>query len=231
MELSFIPLVSALWLGILTSVNPCPLASNIAAVSFIMKRIDRSAVVLSSGFLYTLGRTTCYTVLGVLLTSSLLTIPQTAQFLQKYMNRLLGPVLLLTGLFLLGFIKGPIPSFSLSDRVNRHMTDMGIFSSFPLGVLFALSFCPASAAIFFGSLLPLSLNHGSTVLFPAVYGIGTGLPVIAFAVIISFGVKNIGVLFIQITAVEYWMRKATGIIVILIGLYYVMTHIFYLQIL
>ncbi len=79
--------------------------------------------------------------------------------------------------------------------------------------------------------VPLSLNHGSTVLFPAVYGIGTGLPVIAFAVIISFGVKNIGVLFIQITAVEYWMRKATGIIVILIGLYYVMTHIFYLQIL
>lgn len=231
MELSFLPLVSALWLGILTSINPCPLASNIAAVSFIMKRIDKSSVILSSGFLYTLGRMTCYAVLGVLLTSSLLAIPQTAQFLQKHMNQLLGPVLLFTGLFLLDLIKAPVTSFSLSDRVNSHMADTGVMSSFLLGVLFALSFCPASAAIFFGSLLPLSLKHSSPVLFPAVYGIGTGLPVIAFAFFISFGAKNIGLLFKKVTAVEYWIRKATGIIFILIGIYYIMVHIFHLQIL
>lgn len=231
MELSLIPLVSALWLGILTSVNPCPLASNIAAVSFIMKRIDRSSVVLSSGFLYTLGRMACYTVLGMLLTSSLLSIPQTAQFLQKHMNQLLGPILLLTGLFLLGLIRVSLPSLSLSNHVNSRMADMGVMSSFPLGVLFALSFCPASAAIFFGSLLPLSLKHSSPVLFPAVYGIGTGLPVIAFAFIISLGAKNIGTLFKKVTAAEYWVRKVTGIIFILIGIYYIVAHIFYIQIL
>lgn len=226
-----IPIVSALWLGILTSVNPCPLASNIAAVSFIMKRIDKSSTVFTSGFLYTLGRMVCYTVLGMLLTSSLLTIPQTAQFLQKYMNQLLGPILIITGLFLLGLIQVSLPSFALSDRLTNRLNNMGVMGSFPLGVLFALSFCPSSAALFFGSLLPLSLNNGSTVLFPAVYGIGTGLPVLIFAVIIAFGVKNISSLFQKVTAMEYWTRKITGIIFILIGIYYVLTHTFYIQIL
>ena len=231
MDSSSIPVVSALWLGILTSVNPCPLASNIAAVSFIMKRIDRSSAVFTSGLLYTLGRMVCYTVLGVLLTSSLLTVPQTAQFLQKYMNQILGPVLIITGLFLLGLIRVSTPSFSLSDKVAGRLNNMGVMGSFPLGVLFALSFCPSSAALFFGSLLPLALNNGSTILFPAVYGIGTGLPVIAFATVIAFGVKNISNIFKKVTAVEYWTRKVTGAVFILIGIYYVLAHIFYIQLL
>jgi cytochrome c biogenesis protein CcdA len=226
-----IPIVSALWLGILTSVNPCPLASNIAAVSFIMKRIDKSSAVFTSGFLYTLGRMFCYAILGVLLTSSLLTIPQTAQFLQKYINQILGPVLIVTGLFLLGLFQFSISGISFSEKLTGRLNNLGIMGSFPLGVLFALSFCPSSAALFFGSLLPLSLNNGSTVLFPAVYGIGTGLPVIAFAVVIAFGVKNISTLFQKVTVMEYWARKITGIIFILIGIYYVLTHIFYIQIL
>ncbi len=103
--------------------------------------------------------------------------------------------------------------------------------SFPLGVLFALSFCPSSAALFFGSLIPLSLNHNSPILFPSVYGAGTGLPVLMFAVAIAFGIKNISSLFNKVTLVEYWTRKITGVLFIVIGIYYVLTHIFYLQIL
>jgi cytochrome c-type biogenesis protein len=231
MDSSPIPMVSALWLGILTSVNPCPLASNIAAVSFIMKRIDKSSAVFTSGFLYTLGRMFCYTVLGMLLTSSLLTIPQTAQFLQKYMNQLLGPVLIITGLFLLGLFKVSFTGSPFSENIANRLNRLGILGAFPLGILFALSFCPSSAALFFGSLLPLALNNGSTVLFPAVYGIGTGLPVLIFAVVIAFGVKNISTLFLKVTAVEYWTRKVTGGIFILIGIYYILTHIFHIQIL
>ncbi len=114
MDTTSIPVLSALWLGILTSVNPCPLASNIAAVSFIMKKIDRTGAVIASGMLYTLGRVAGYAVLGMLITSSLLSIPETARFLQKYMNQLLGPVLIVTGLFLLGLFKVSFSGFSFS---------------------------------------------------------------------------------------------------------------------
>ena len=225
------PLLTALWLGILTSLSPCPLASNIAAVSFIIKRVDKTAYVLSSGMFYTLGRVIGYTVLGVFITSSLLSIPQTSYFLQTYMNKILGPVLILTGLFLLEVIQVPSLGLSLSERVTARLKNPGMMGSLLLGILFALSFCPISAAFFFGSLIPLSLKHNSGIILPSVYGIGTGLPVLIVAIFVAAGIKNIGTLFKRITLFEYWMRKATGVIFVLIGIYYVLTHIFYLPLL
>ena len=227
MDTTSIPLLSALWLGILTSISPCPLASNIAAVSFIVKRIDHTSFVFTSGLLYTLGRVIGYTILGVLITSSLLSMPQASFFLQNYMNKILGPILIITGLFLLGILKFTSFGFSFSQKSTARLQDMGIVGALPLGILFALSFCPISAALFFGSLIPLSVKSGSNILFPSVYGIGTGLPVLIVAILITVGIKNIGTIFKKITLFEYWMRKTTGVIFILVGIYYVVTHIFY----
>jgi len=40
---------SALWLGIMTSISPCPLATNIAAISFLSKKATHPLLVLLSG--------------------------------------------------------------------------------------------------------------------------------------------------------------------------------------
>ena len=127
MDTASIPLLSALWLGILTSISPCPLASNIAAVSFIVARVDRTAYVLSSGVLYTLGRVIGYTVLGILIAASLLSIPQTSYFLQNYMNKLLGPVLIITGLFLLEIFQLSFLGFSFSGKVTARLNNLGMW--------------------------------------------------------------------------------------------------------
>ena len=223
------PFLSALWLGILTSISPCPLASNIAAVSFILKRVDHTSYVFASGILYTLGRVIGYAGLGVLITSSLLSIPQTSYFLQNYMNKILGPILIITGFFLLEVFRFSFLGLSSSDKIADRFKNLGIVGSLPLGVLFSLAFCPVSAALFFGSLIPLSLKNNSGVILPSIYGIGTGLPVLAFAILIAIGVKNIGNIFKRVTLIEYWTRRITGIIFILVGTYYVLTHIFYLN--
>lgn len=229
MEVVTFPLLSALWLGILTSISPCPLASNIAAVSFILRRVDQTSYIFTSGILYTLGRVIGYTTLGVLITYSLLSIPQTSYFLQNYMNKILGPILIITGLFLLELFQFTIPGLSISEKLAGRFKNLGIVGSLPLGVLFSLAFCPVSAALFFGSLIPLSLKNNSGVILPSIYGIGTGLPVLAFAILIAIGVKNIGNIFKRVTLIEYWTRRVTGIIFILVGIYYVLTHIFYLN--
>jgi cytochrome c biogenesis protein CcdA len=229
MEGISVPFLAALWLGVLTSISPCPFASNIAAVSFIIKRVDRTASVLSSGVLYTLGRVIGYTVLGILIASSLLSIPQTSYFLQNHMNKLLGPILIITGLFLLGILTFTSFGLSFSQKSTARLNNLGMWGSAPLGMLFALSFCPISAALFFGSLIPLAVKNDSRVLFPAMYGIGTGLPVLLAAILLAAGIKNIGSIFKKITRFEYWMRKTTGVIFILVGIYYVLTHIFYLS--
>lgn len=229
MEALTFPLLSALWLGILTSISPCPLASNIAAVSYVLKRIEYTSYVFSSGILYTAGRVIGYTALGFLITSSLLSIPQSANFLQNYMNKVLGLILIVTGSFLLGIFRFTFLGLSSSDELVNLFKNYGVIGNVFLGILFALSFCPISAALFFGSLIPLALKSNSSIMLPATYGIGTGLPVLIFAILISKGIKNIGNVFNKVVLFEYWTRRGIGIIFILVGIYYILTHIFYLN--
>jgi len=167
---------SALWLGILTSISPCPLASNIAAVSFLSKKIAHPAVVFVSGLAYTAGRMASYAAVGWIIIHSLVSVPQTALFLQKYMGRALGPVLVVTGLILLEVIVLRFPGFSLSSKSQNRLAESGAPGAFLLGFIFALAFCPVSAALFFGSLIPLALQHPAGALLPIVYGIGTACP-------------------------------------------------------
>lgn len=216
---------SALWLGILTSISPCPLATNIAAVSFLSKKITHPFMVFISGLAYTLGRMVAYAVLGWIITSSLLSVPQVAQFLQKYMARALGPLLIITGLFLLEMITLKLPGVALSQKHHNKLVESGAPGAFLLGFIFALAFCPVSAALFFGSLIPLALNSKAGTLLPFIYGVGTGLPVLIFAIAIALGVTSMSRWFCRLTKIEYYTRRATGIIFIIIGLYYAGVYI------
>ncbi|MBP7087765.1 MAG: sulfite exporter TauE/SafE family protein [Candidatus Omnitrophica bacterium] len=219
MEL-LIALGSALWLGILTSISPCPLATNIAAVSFLSKKIVHPALVFISGLAYTIGRMTAYSVLGWIIINSLLNVPQVAQFLQKYMVKSLGPLMIITGLFLLEVITLKLPGISLSQKHHNKLVESGAPGAFLLGLILALAFCPVSAALFFGSLISLALNSKAGTLLPFIYGIGTGLPVLVFAVAIALGVTSMSHWFSKITKLEFYTRRITGLIFILVGLYY-----------
>ena len=211
---------SALWIGILTSISPCPLASNVAAISFLSKKITHPFFVFISGLAYTLGRMVSYAVLGWIIINSLLSVPQVAQFLQKYMGKALGPLLIITGLILLEIITIRLPGVSLSQKYHNKLAESGAGGAFLLGFIFALAFCPISAALFFGSLIPLAINSKSGIVLPFIYGIGTGLPVLLFAVAIALGVTSLSHWFHKITRLEYYTRKITGAVFILVGLYY-----------
>jgi cytochrome c biogenesis protein CcdA len=216
---------SALWLGILTSISPCPLATNVAAISFLAKKITHPFFVLLSGIAYTVGRMVTYAILGFILINSILGIPQVAQFLQKYMVKALGPILIITGLILLDVIKINFPGLLLSQKHHNKLVEAGVPGAFLLGAVFALAFCPVSAALFFGSLIPLALQSKFGVTLPFIYGIGTGLPVLVFAIAIAMGVSSLSHWFHKLTKLEYYMRKATGIIFILVGIYYLASHV------
>jgi len=216
---------TALWLGILTSISPCPLATNIAAVSFLSKRINHPKAVLLAGIIYTAGRTIAYAVLGAIIITSLANVPLVANFLQKYMHKILGPILFIVGLFLLDVIRFKIPGFKLSKQRQEFLAHSGLKGAFALGVLFALAFCPISAALFFGSLIPLSLSNSYGILLPFIYGIGTGLPVLVFSSGVSFGISALSHLFNKMAILERYARKITGVIFILVGIYFIWIYI------
>ena len=220
-----IGLTSALWLGILTSISPCPLATNIAAISYLSKNIVHIKTVLRSGIAYTLGRMIAYAMLGFIIVNALLTVPVIAQFLQNYLNKLLGPVLIIVGLFLIDVLKINFSGFVLSSEKQHSLAQKGgVTGSFALGFLFALSFCPISAALFFGSLIPLALQNKFGTTLPFMYGLGTGLPVLFFSVCIAIGAQSITRWFHRVSKLEYYTRKITGVIFILVGLYYIWAH-------
>ena len=220
-----LPFISALWLGILTSISPCPLATNIAAVSFLSKKINHPKIMLQSSIAYIIGRMFAYALLGVIIITSLVSIPVTANFLQKYMNKILGPILLIAGLFLLDIVKVNIPNFSVFQDKQIVSTEVGVKSSFILGAIFALSFCPIAAALFFGSLIPLALKTSYGVVLPFFYGIGTGIPVFVFVLGIAMGVTSFSKWFQKATVLEQYTRKITGIIFIFVGIYFIWSYI------
>ena len=220
-----IAFASALWLGILTSISPCPLASNVAAISFLSKKIAHPFFVFISGLAYTLGRMFSYAILGWIIISSVLSVPQVAQFLQKYMGKALGPFLIITGLILLEIITIRLPGVSLSQRHQSKLAESGAPGAFLLGFIFALAFCPISAALFFGSLIPLAINSKSGIVLPFIYGIGTGLPVLVFAFAIALGVTTLSLWFQRIKRIEYYTRIITGVVFIVVGLNYVKIYI------
>ena len=216
---------SALWLGILTSISPCPLTTNIAAISYLGRQAEHTDRVLTNGLLYTLGRTATYVLLAALSVFTILSIPHLSIWLQRYMSRAMGPILVVVGLVLLGIIR--LPAFNLIRDKEFQLPERkrGIWGAGALGMLFALSFCPTSAALFFGSLIPLSIESKSVVVLPALYGLGTALPVFAFAVLIALGAKSVAAAFKRLTALEPWARKITGTVFVGVGIYFCWTNL------
>ena len=217
---------TAVWLGILTSISPCPLATNIAAISFIGRDVESPRRVLLAGLLYALGRSVAYVVLGVVLVASLVNAPGLSQFLQKYMNMFLGPLLVLAGMFLLDLIQIGGSGRAVGAGLQERARSWGVFGAVLLGAVFALSFCPLSAGLFFVSLIPLAVKQGSGILLPLVYGMGTAIPVIAFAVVIATGARSLGAAFQKTSIFASWAKRITGVVFVLVGIYLALVYVY-----
>jgi len=216
---------TAAWLGLLTAVSPCPLATNIAAVAFVGREGASPRRALASGFLYAFGRSAAYVALAAVAVFAVERLLGISTFLQGTFFKLLGPLLILVGMVLTGLIElklpGRAPTIS-KERVKRG----GARGALLLGAIFALSFCPVSAAIFFGMLVPLAAKHRSVLALPGVYGIATGIPVVLLAVLIAFGAERVGDAFRAAARFERWARPATGVVFIVVGIYETLRGVF-----
>lgn len=217
---SNIPVLSALLLGLLTAISPCPMATNIAAIAYVSRKATDRRYTLMTGALYTLGRMVSYSIIGILIILAGLEIPGMATFLQDFGERVLGPILIAVGAIMLN-----IDRFSLGlgggklSSLAEKVSGRGLIGGFLLGVLFALAFCPYSAILFFGVLVPLALRSSNSITLPAVFAIGTGLPVLAFAAILSASVAKASRWLDWVTRAEKVVRKIASGVFIGVGIY------------
>ena len=224
-ENSGMPILTAFALGLLTALSPCPLATNIAAVGYISRDIEDRHRIFRNGLLYTLGRIVAYTVLGIVLISILkegASLFGVQKFVGKYGELLIGPALLVIGLFMFFGHLLPLPSFGFKGN-GEQVAKRGGWGAFLLGVLFALAFCPSSGIFYFGMLIPLSATTVAGWLLPVVFAIATALPVLLIAWVLAFSAQRIGKVYGQMQTVQKWLNTIVGLLFIVIGIYYSVT--------
>ncbi|WP_338731477.1 aromatic aminobenezylarsenical efflux permease ArsG family transporter [Mangrovimonas cancribranchiae] len=216
-----IPILSALILGLMTAISPCPLATNITATAFISKNISSKRKVFLSGLLYSLGRGFSYTAIGLILYFGASKF-HIARFFNQNGEKYLGPLLIIIGLIMLNIIKlNFLGKSNFQEKLSENFKDKGLLGSFLIGIIFALAFCPYSGALFFGMLIPLTIASADGLYLPIIFAFGTGLPVILFTYLLAFTVGKVGVFYNRITKIEKVMRTVAGVVFILTGLYYV----------
>ena len=215
-----IPILTAFLLGVLTSISPCPLATNITAIAYISKEIKTAKHTLLNGIFYTIGRGASYTILATLIYFGLSSF-QISSIFQGWGDKILGPVLIIIGLLMFGIIK--INFGKGGERIEKikiWLAQKGFIGSFLLGMLFALAFCPYSGVLFFGALIPLVLKSTESLLLPPIFALGTGLPVILFSFLIAFSIQKLGQVFQIMQKIEKIMRYSVAIIFLFAGAYY-----------
>ena len=215
-----IPILSAFILGLMTAISPCPLATNITATAFISKNISSKRKVFLSGLLYALGRGFSYTAIGLVLYFGASKF-HLARFFNQNGEKFLGPLLILIGLIMLNIIKlNFLGKLNFQEKLSEKFKDKGLLGSFLIGVVFALAFCPYSAALFFGMLIPMTIASVEGLYLPIVFAFGTGLPVILFTYLLAFTASKVGVFYNRITKIEKVMRTVAAVVFIITGLYY-----------
>jgi cytochrome c biogenesis protein CcdA len=225
LETSQFPIFTAFILGLMTAISPCPLATNITAIGFISKDIKSQRKVFVNGLIYTLGRAISYTSIGLLFFFGANQF-EFEGFFQEWGEKLIGPLLVLIGLFMLGILNFKIPGLgSLSEKMENK-SNKGFWGVLLLGIVFALAFCPYSGVLYFGMLMPMTISSTSGLYLPLFFAIATGIPVLIFAWLIAFSVGSIGNIYNKLKNFELWFRRIVALVFILVGLYYMITIYF-----
>ncbi len=225
LETSQFPILTAFILGLMTAISPCPLATNITAIGFISKDIVSQRKVFVNGLVYTLGRAISYTAIGLIFFFGASQF-EFAGFFQEWGEKLLGPLLIIIGLFMLGILNLKIPGIGSLTEKMENKSNSGFWGVLLLGVVFALAFCPYSGVLYFGMLMPMTISSASGLYLPIFFAIATGIPVIIFAWLIAFSVGSIGNVYNKLKTFELWFRRVIAVLFIVVGAYYIFTIYF-----
>ena len=220
LENSTMPWISALVLGFMTSISPCPLATNITAIGFISKDIDNRNRVFINGLLYTLGRAITYTAIALVLYLGADQF-KFSGFFQQYGEKILGPLLIIIGLFMLDVIKIKFPGMNGLTSKMENKSRWSYFDAILLGMVFALAFCPYSGVLYFGMLVPMTISSASGLYLPVLFAIATGIPVIIVSWILAYTLSGICGFYKKIKSFEIWFRRVIAILFIIVGIYYI----------
>jgi cytochrome c-type biogenesis protein len=224
LQSSTFPALTAFILGLMTTISPCPLCTNVTAIGYLSKDVRSKRQIIQNGLMYSLGKIIAFTALAAVFVLGGSVLP-TQHFFETYGEMLLGPFLIIGGLFMLEFFKfhkhtsDHHSSESFSDKIINKSVAGSARWSLILGIIFSLAFCPYSGVLYFGGLIPLTLAHSFGLIYAVVFAIGTSLPVLLISWVLAYSISGIGSFYDKIQVFETWFRRSTAVVFILMGIY------------
>ena len=219
---------TSLLLGFLMILDPCTLFTSIAAIGYIDKEINNRRRVLMNGLMFVLGKLATYTLLAIPFIMGAKT-DGIKHFLHHWGEPVLAAFMIICGVLLLFTGRHHHEhDHGMSKWLKSVDSQSSGFWSFMLGIFFAIAFCPHRLVYFFTMIdiavtLPFSWNW----FLPIIFGLGTGLPIMLIAWLISYSAVSIHTLTSKLHTVEKWVRYVSAALFIGFGIYlcaHVFTH-------
>ena len=213
-------LLSAFVLGLLTILDPCTLMTSITAISYIDKEINNRRKVLTNGLMFVLGKLVTYVLLSIPFMAGAET-EGIKHFLGHWGEPVLAGFMLVCGIVLL--FSGHHHhehDHGISKFLQNADSDSSWLWSFILGIFFAIAFCPHRLVYFLAMIdATLTLSSSWNWLMPIVFSLGTGLPIMLIAWLVSYSAVSIGTLKSKMGTFEKWFRHICAILFLILGVY------------
>ncbi len=214
-----LPWLTAILLGLMTAISPCPLATNITAIAYISKDLENRNRVFYNGLYYTLGKAVSYTLIPLIIYFGADQFRFSGYF-QRSGEKIIGPLLIIIGILMLDFFRINIPGAGILSEKLEKRKSWRFIDTFFLGMVFALAFCPYSGVLYFGMLVPLTVSTSSGLYLPLLFAVATAIPVIISAWILAYTLSGIGGFYKKLKIFEIWFRRVMAILFIGVGCYY-----------
>ena len=211
--------LAAFFIGLMMAMSPCPMATNITAIAAVSRKAGENKKTLVFGLAYTLGRMFTYVGIAAAIVWIGISTQSVSVILRGSGEIFLGPLLIIIGIILTGKIRFPSFTSNGIGRLKQSLAERGVVGSFALGAILALAFCPFSAVLFFGMLIPIAVLAGDALVLPAIFAFATGIPVIIFSLILSFGVSRLSSVMDKVNVIDKWIRRIVSVVFIIVGIY------------
>ncbi|MBI4013219.1 MAG: sulfite exporter TauE/SafE family protein [Candidatus Rokubacteria bacterium] len=212
------PIVSALLFGLIGASAPCQLTTNLSAIAYVSRRAGEGRPWVEA-LAYTLGKALVYTVIGAAAIGLGLRLQEAAVPVVVVARRVLGPLLIVLGLVFLGLVRLRLSvGGRLAAAIQRRAAPGRVRGAFLMGAAFAFAFCPTLFLLFFGLTIPLGLTSGAGLLIPAVFALGTAVPLLAWTALLATGRGLVEVDPPRLTRLHAAASRVAGVVFLLAGL-------------
>lgn len=219
------PLLTAFLLGLFASINPCQLAINVSALTWLFGRKETKERQRQTGLIYLIGRFVAFFVLGwvcvwaisyfgIRLSASKL---MSLDSIYSWVEVLLPWLLMVVGLFFF-YRAFHVHKHDGSCHNSSQVIHRGRrYGSFWLGVILAFLFCPESAVVFFGMMVPLGAATSVSWSVPLIYALSSLIPFVLLLWMVHHANAFVNRYEDRVARIQVWVNAFLGFLFIMLA--------------